>query len=495
MSLHHVLGLLAKLTDTASAPTPDVAPDALSQADYTAVQARAADLVRNWRPGAQGQSFLWRDVIDETSLDIRLYNAETALERLRGNVDLNASLADAFDLSRPSDAPQIAALTEHQQRGVDGPVPEQWLTTDNWQALSTARTDLEAQIRAVLDAEADVRDAAGVEWRSLPAPDALPPAPAPVTVSPSPIDLTGLTVDTLRETASRFESQATMLSERTTALAGVATGWGLPEVATFGDADRVIALIGIRSRGIRLERTWFTADGLPRARAAVSALREQVGALASAEATAQSHFNREALQAPLNDLQDRFTNLHKGLRKLSGDYRADKKTVASLLTSASSVKEGISHLSDAIAWAETTQTYERTVTDHADALGGYWNGRDTDFAALGTALATVEEVLGLLNQPPPSGLVTYLCGTEDNQPLQSLADTTKADLDNWRAGLAPAPALSGRPDLLGTPLASAIVWLTGHVTPMRQAVGPDRRRGSRHRPRPTPWARSTTSSP
>ena len=208
----------------------------MSQADYAAVLTRTADLVRNWRPAAQAQSFLWRDVIDETSLDIRLYNAETALERLRGNVDLNASLAEAFGLTRPSDAPKIAALTEHQQRGVD----DRCLSTGSppttgrhsarlapiWRPRSgpSSPPRRRCKTRSALIGD----DSSSAE--------ALPPAPAPVTVSPSPIDLTGLTVDMLREAADRFDAQATMLTDRTTALSGVATGWGLPEIATFRTA-------------------------------------------------------------------------------------------------------------------------------------------------------------------------------------------------------------------------------------------------------------------
>src|SRR5204862_2254314 len=109
---------------------------------------------------------------------------------------------------------------------------------------------------------------------------------------------------------------------------------GLPPSSTFADVDRLTRLVDLRSLNTQLDRRWFTTTGLAEARASAASLREHASALNDAEAQAAAVFTPEALTAPLADLRDRFTNLHKGLKKLSGNYRTDKRTVAALLTNA-----------------------------------------------------------------------------------------------------------------------------------------------------------------
>ena len=100
MSLHHALGLHANLTTASIAPVPETAPTGLTEAEYLGIQDTLSKLVRAWRPAAQGKSFLWREITDEQSLEGRLYQAESALEELRGTVALNADLVNAYGLTR-----------------------------------------------------------------------------------------------------------------------------------------------------------------------------------------------------------------------------------------------------------------------------------------------------------------------------------------------------------------------------------------------------------
>ena len=469
-SLHSVLGTLATLVDVPSAPQPDVNPSSLSQADFISVQEVSANLERTWRPAAQGTSFLWRDVTDESSLDIRLYHAEQALIQLQGSAELNTDLMVAFGLYKPSDAALLVALIAHQHQGYPAGVLEPWLTTDDWDSLTTARSSLGTQMGDIHAAEHEVTANAGVEWTALPTPDAVPASPAPVAASPSPITLSTLGVGDLTSTAANFESTATSLTERVAALSGLAVSLGLPDVRTAADADRIIRVIDLRGQNRLLERRWMSRDGLAEARAAATVLQEQTLALGAAEERASSLFSAEALKAPLNDLQDRFTNLHKGLRKLSGDYRADKKSVAGLLTSASDVKEGIRRLSEAITWGEMTQAYDSAAALNGPCLGAHWRGRDTDFDSLSTALATADEVVHLLDGKVPSALVTYLCAQEADTAYAAVAEAARSALADWRASAAPAPSFSGRPELLVGPITNAVAWFEAHVEPMRQAA-------------------------
>lgn len=469
-SLHSVLGALATLVEVPSAPQPDVSAKELSQSDFIAVQEISLQLDRAWRPAAQGTSFLWRDAVDESSLDIRLYQAEQALVQLRDSAELNTDLLVAFGLWKPSDAPLLIALLAHQHQGHPATVLEPWLTTPDWANLVAARVSLGKRIDAIQAAEREVVEAAGVDWTAFPATQTIPASPPPVVAHPSALDLLVLDNDTMRSAASMFEAVAASLSERIGALSRLAVSLGLPEVTTFPDADRVIRLIDLRSEHEALERAWLTREGLAAARSASQTLHERTQALAAAEERASSLFTGDALKAPLTELQDRFTNLHKGLRKLSGNYRADRKTVAALLTDATDVKEGIRRLSEAITWGEVAQAYTGAATQHGPLLGAAWTGRDTDFTALNAALATADEIVHLLDGQVPPALMTYLCAPPSDDPYRPVADAARTTLSQWRASLAPAPSLSGRPELLLGSIADAVAWNQVHVDPMRQAA-------------------------
>lgn len=470
MSLHKVLGMSAQITHAAVAPVPEIAPTSLSDEDYLGVQETLSKLVRAWRPAVQGQSFLWRDVIDDRSLEVRLYQAESALEELHGTVRLNARVIDAFDLAKPSDTPQLIALVEHHQRAHARGVTEQWLTAESLDTVVATRLRLSHEIEQLKAAEDAATSACGVPWTAMPVPSTLPISPSPVAAAPSPIDLNALRASELSATADRFEGEARTLRERVDSLSSLATSLGLPPVETFADINRVIRLVNLRSQDSRPDRRWFTTAGLADARAKAAELRDHGAALAAAEAKASTVFTTTALQAPLADLQDRFTNLHRGLKKLSGNYRTDKRAIAGLLTEAADVKTGIAHLSDAITWGQANQAYESFASAYGETFGSYWAGRDTNYKLLNSAFDVVDEVLTLVGGPTPANLVTYLTSSDSNDAYQSIVDAAKSDIESWKASLQPAPALSGRPELLVGSIKNAAEWLLAHVEPARQAI-------------------------
>lgn len=470
LSLHDVLGRYAALSTALIAPVPEKSLTSLTEDDYRTIQDTLAKLARAWRPAAQGKSFLWREVTDERSLEVRLYQAESALQELSNTVDLNSDLVDAFDVTRPSDAPRLQALIEHQHQPYSAGDMEQWLIAGSTQPMEEERESLGRQLHELRAAEAAVTQAAAVPWTVFPSPSSVPASPAPASAILFPVDMADLTVSALTATADRFESDARMLGERVASLASLAQNLGLRPPATFTDVDRLTRLIDLRLLNTRPDRRWFTSNGLAEARANAASLSKRANALAEAEVKASSTFTPEALTAPLSDLQDRFTNLHRGLKKLSCNYRADKKSVAALLTNAADVKNGINHLTDAIAWGQTSQAFDRLASTFGDTLGSHWDGRATDFNALNKSFSVVEEVLALTDDDVPTPLVTFLTSSEDNDTYHKVAGPARADIDAWKRSLLPAPATAGRPELLLSSVGSAIDWLTAHVTSMRQAA-------------------------
>ena len=130
-------GMIAQLQDVPAAPATGMAPADLTVEAFGEIRGIAQRLSGAWRPAAQGQTFVWRGVTEQGSLDSRLYQAASALDTLRGMAGVNAALADAAGLTRPSDAPALARLLDHLSCRPPG-LPENWLTADTLDGVREA---------------------------------------------------------------------------------------------------------------------------------------------------------------------------------------------------------------------------------------------------------------------------------------------------------------------------------------------------------------------
>lgn len=471
MSVTQVLGILGNLTHVPAAPIPETAPSDLTQSTYQATQQTAVRLERAWRPAEQGSTYLWRDVIDASSLDIRLYQADSTLEELRSVAGINDDLSAAFGLTRPSHAATMVALLnqQHIQRPIG--TLDDWLTTTDWDAHTDLRTQLETAIREVRDAERTFRSDAGVPWTEVPTASDLPDTPSAAGTGHDPLDLGGLDAATADQVADQFETIAGRLTDRLESVTRLADRHGLLEVSTFEDAERVVSLINMGFEEARPVRSWLTRDGLKQAQESFQVLSAATAKLRAAESAACAYFTFDALNAPVADLHDRFTHRHKGLRKLGGEYRTDKKTVAALLRETASVEDGINHLPLAITWAEAAKEFNNLAGLRAADLGTYWQCLRTDFNIPRRALEVADAALHLLPETgAPPALCDYLTSGEPPAAYRTLAHDILHEFHTWKASLQPAPALTGRPELLLEPISVSIEWLTAHVAPLRQAA-------------------------
>ncbi|MDD4866608.1 MAG: DUF3320 domain-containing protein [Mycobacterium sp.] len=470
LSLHYVLGVLAELNGFPSAPMPETPPADLTQAEYRAVQEITSQLERSWRPAAQGQSYLWRNVIDDSSLEIRLYQAKSALEELAGTVESNSEVAAAFALTRPSDATTIVSLVNQQHENRPSDAPDSWLMAEDWGAVLDTRNRLTLAVNDIRRAESAVLQRAGVDWSALP--DAMSlPLPPPLRPDPQQLTLGHATAAECAETADRFEAVAIRLAHRLDSLRAMARQLGLADVVSFDDADKILALAELVHARHRPLREWTTARSWAGARAAVDALESSLRELADAETLATPMFTGDTLHAPVAELCDRFEHRHHGLKKLSGDYRADKKALTGLLTAGTKFKQGLHHLPAAVRWADATRCYETAVAQYAGRFGNYWRGRETDFASIADALAVASRIFGLLGgQVVPSSLAEYICTSEPNAAHLYLIYEIRHDLGSWKSSLAPAPALHGRPELVLDPIDRSIDWLRAQLEPLRQTA-------------------------
>lgn len=469
MTLHDVLGLLSAMSDVPSAPLPETAPEDLSQSELHEIRRTVLELERSWRPARQGQSYLWRNAIDANNLDVRLYQARTAIEALEGQIGPDRTLLLAFSLNRPSRTRQLIELLRLQHEQRPPLVEAAWLTTPDWYALGAARDGVAMALKGLADAEGAVVRAARVPWRLLPNSVDLP-AVADIPID-DPIILGPLSAQQCTEMADEFERHHDAISRSYGAAGALAAELGLEHPNTFPEVERVLQLAEFGYSENRPLREWLSGRELQSARAAASELRSKVKLLAEAEAAAADVFTDAVLGGSVVEVFERFQTEHRGLKKLSGQYRTDKKSVTSWLADGIPIKAGIAQLALAANWSTAHADFEASSKALAATLGVYWKGRDTDFESISAATEVAEgviELVGLEGVPRPLAIHVT---AEPNPAFHAVIAGVRRDVSNWTAPLQSAPALSGPPELIFRPVKESIRWLKGHVGLLRAAAG------------------------
>ena len=110
--------------------------------------------------------------------------------------------------------------------------------------------------------------------------------------------------------------------------------------------------LGVAQEPDRPERAWLSASGVEAADHAARVLHDAWQAVARAEADASAYYTPAVLGEDVEGLASRFGSEHHRLGKLSGDYRADKKTVASFTRDGVAKDDAHQHLRLAVAWKQ-----------------------------------------------------------------------------------------------------------------------------------------------
>jgi len=470
-SLHDVLGLIALLQDVPAAPATGIAPVDMTVEAFGEIRGTAQRLSGAWRPASQGRTFIWRGVTEQGSLESRLYQAVSALDTLSGMTRVNAALADASGLTRPSDAAALAALLDHLSGRPPG-LPEDWLTEGTLDAVSRTVAELASRLDEITAREEDACRAAGGMWLAVPSSALLPviDATALVALVPSPVEIDGLSMSEITELSTRFATDADMLQERLGALSGLASMLGIRAPRTFQEAADLLTLACMVQEADRPERAWLSPSGIEAAGYASRVLQDAWQAVARAEADASAYYTSAALGADLEGLASRFEDEHHRLGKLSGDYRADKKTVASLTRAGVARDEAHQYLRLAVVWKRAAEAVSAAESAHAAILGAYYAGRSTDWdrftAALSLATTAVRAARG---QGLDRAADLIGCDAVPDPAITRVTNGTVRDLNAWHAALAAGEQAAARPELLNGMITDAIGWLRAHLRPLHSA--------------------------
>ena len=287
---------------------------------------------------------------------------------------------------------------------------------------------------------------------------------------PSTVELDSLSASEITDLSGRFAADADMLQERLEALSGLAGVLAIHAPQTFQDARDLLRLVGVAQEPNRPERAWLSPPGAEAAGHAVHVLQDAWQAVARAEAEASAYYTSAVLGEDVEGLASRFGSEHHGLGKLSGDYRADKKTVATFTREGVNRDDAHQHLRLAVAWKQAADALSAAETAHAAILGGYYAGRSTDWSRLtgALALATIA-VRAARGQDLDRAADLIGSDAAPNSAVTRVANDTLRDLIAWHVFVATGPKAATRPELLSGTITYAIGWLRAHLGPMNCA--------------------------
>lgn len=472
MSLHQVVGDYLNLAGVPGAPAPTGSLAGLSEKKFDDIQQALSQLASAWRPALQGNTYLWREVTENRSLEPELVQAQEAVVQLRQALGVHGDLVREFSLTKPSDIPALLDYLAHMRKQHSEDVPDSWITQESLVEIKEARARLGREISALGRAVSELQELSGAARTSFPASSTLPAAPAPVSVRPRPVAVERLTAPVLRATATRFEQESTSLLENIEVIQEISRKLDGPTVESFEQVETFTRLIHLAAEEHRPLPRWLSTPNLRIVREHLASVKPAVEALALAENNAAAIYTPEALAAPLGELNDRFTNLHRGLRKLSGQYRADKKTLAKVMVDAAQVKDGIASLDKAVSWSSAHAAYLEASERSAELLGDYWKGRDTDFGAIDAALLVADQTIYLNGGVVSSRIATYLTSPVADATYRGIADPASEAITAWKdaalAGSAGSTGSTAVPSelVLGS-VVEAASWLDAHVRPFR----------------------------
>ena len=469
-SLLTVLGLILDLGDAPVLPLPQVISTDLTSERYQHILDTAKRLGNNWGPVERGDDFLWRDMaVTEMSaaergrLERLLHDAQEAASAL---TDAAQSAGGELGLPWHRSESAVRRLARLLTLAETGPVvPDAWLTGPDLDPIFQLATELRKRCQAH-DAALDAvgRTAPGATPLPSASNDAFrravvgaravrPALTVPDTWAPADVAGAQQTLRWLASTVGQVKADSEWLAGR----------FGFARMPTTlsraGDVAEVATIVGTPTPP---DPTWLNPVLQQQLAAAAASLAVIVGDYRNRQAALAEVFTPAVLQVDLVALRQRFGEVHKGLRRLSGGYRGDKRTLAACTVAGKFDRALLPRLDEAIAWQQTTQQLEQTERAHAPVLGANYYRRDqTDFDRINAALEVTGKVLALVGQDLNQGALSsqLALGAQADPNIPTVAQRLKSNLtDLERSGRPAAQALGV--DLTGMTMSEISEWAT-----------------------------------
>ncbi|MDE0318709.1 MAG: DUF3320 domain-containing protein [Acidimicrobiaceae bacterium] len=467
-SVHEVVGEILSVDSLPIAALATLEASDLSAGRLRSMLEQAERLSANWLPFERGDEFLWRDMVRDGSSRASVVHCRTLVEDHRSAVAALQELCQEIqeelcivERPAPGDLDWFLELIELIERRPS--VSPDWLAVSSLEPATEHVEHVAGLIDELRRVESDL-DAWRADWRELDpaASDRLRQALAAAEeLSPQLSALRDRAVSELREVRSAFDAAAGHIEAAREHASPLLDAFQFRDEATV-ESLAVLAEVGKLADSASLpEPNWCDGAGLRTARAAAAALEPLITAWRKQADDLADTFTRDVLELDIARMRQRFRALHKGVRKLGGEYRNDKREIASASVIGAYKKELIERLDDAAEWQQTDRELQGAIDHHASALGEYWRGVDhTDFEQIGRAIAVadraIERLGNLISRIDLDRVVGR--GSELGVVAARAAEQTAGEIERYRDCRLAAVERRAIGELQHTAVPTAIKW-------------------------------------
>jgi hypothetical protein len=401
-SLHDVLGRLAELSNFLSAPSPRSVTLAIDTPTYAELVEWAETLGRAWGPVDRSDTFLWRDLqsteVGPSVSESRRRLLEDTMNNIHALETRLQSLDEELGLGLVGDraaAQQLLALLELLDQRHD--IDPTWLHAPDRRTAEHTISAASAGIDELNGLVASLTREYGEAWRSASELDAT--AFSASLQAAESNELAGSATDDqtaadLRALQTRLERGAASIAAVEDGASRLAGAFQVEESAvSLKVLERLAQLAQLADSVQRPEATWFgraQSSDVAEARRVLDGL---IGNLKVARSRVEEVFRPTVVELDLKGLRARFAELHTGMRKLGGAYRADKKLLAQHVLAGKVDSQILDRLPDAITLQSLGESLRQAETQHAGILGTYYRGDATEFARIDQALEVARTAL------------------------------------------------------------------------------------------------------
>ncbi|MBJ7289171.1 DUF3320 domain-containing protein [Williamsia sp.] len=397
-SLFAVLGRLSELDIGVDASLPKHQRWAgLSEADLSEIRDHAENLGRSWDAVHRGDEYLWRDLkrddVDASEVRECRRLVSRAIEGLGLLQDrlhtIDEDLGLKLDSSAESLNARLSLLAELDLRRPGFPV---WYDHSDLETIEGRLAQGQAAVNEIALETESLHESGYVRWReinpSLSAPLSQALNNDRIVNSSTARDMDGIatTLTALNVTAGEVLSDVAELVE--------ILGLSDTDVSMqrSGDISRLAQLASAQNRP---EAFWLNTVEVERVVQAARAMDAVVEHVNRRHQALHTVFTPAALELDLPSLVVRFRETHVGFRKWGGAARRDRKLIKAVSVSGRTDKSVLGHLEEAASWQQAVSDMRRAEGTHARELGSRYQGTQTEFGEIGSAIGNAREALRL----------------------------------------------------------------------------------------------------
>lgn len=442
-SVHWVAGRLSQLSHIPTSPLPGQVDDELSDQDVAELSTKFAALARVWQPVTEGEQFQWRGLRNRAYSDAFKAELSRVLDELHTALEsadeLGGELAYRAGVHAPTSRPQAQQLVSVLERVTTQPATEpKWWSMRDLDAVGERLAGLEEVLTERRDGEEKLVSAYGSQWREV-------PAGLDGRVSATRRRLEELAPQLVRGEVdpARVQDEQRFLEETRTLLESMANEAGYL-ARSLGVSDRsrtveeIVELASICTMADAVQRPephWASPMVAARVEEAASALAPLAASYQSGLDELREVFDDEVLELDVAGMTTRFEEVHRGVRKLGGAFRADKRALAAVSKTRKADQSVRARLPEVAELQRLRGQLDEVELRYAEVLGSYYRPRSTDTEAVSHAVSIVRRSIDWLGpEHDPEAVAAQLAGpSPTDHQLGTRAHQAYGQLTRWRS--------------------------------------------------------------